>query len=220
MTTVAQVQVFLRQEQVQGVERTPDDTLELFNQFQNKTSKEVKKEIAALKGERVKTILSLELDEEAEALWQQAKAKLAHQTRGDQLVCFKLVLKGMLQERTPQPRRDVSGLTEVRPNKPSAPELRRANARSPQPVQHRSRYIPVAVKRVVSNRDGKKCTNCGSKHAIQFEHIIPYASGGTHHPDNLKLLCRNCNLQQGIERFGLRAMKRDGDCYRIKRQMP
>lgn len=57
-------------------------------------------------------------------------------------------------------------------------------------------------------RDQGKCTSCNSKYALQVEHIIPFAKGGTHEPKNLKLLCRNCNLQQGVKELGLLAMRR------------
>lgn len=83
VTTVAQVQCYLRQEQVQtGTIKNKHEKLELFQSFENKTSKQVKEEIQILKGERIKKKLVIELDEEAEALWKQAKEQLAHQSLG------------------------------------------------------------------------------------------------------------------------------------------
>ncbi len=63
--------------------------------------------------------------------------------------------------------------------------------------------IPGAVRREVWQRDGGKCTNCGSQHAVQYDHFpTPKSMGGPDTIDNLRLLCRNCNLRSAIEIFG------------------
>lgn len=61
----------------------------------------------------------------------------------------------------------------------------------------KSRYIPEAVKTRVWKRDKGKCTyvdprtenQCGSSHAIQFDHIRPYSRGGNSSVENLRLRC-------------------------------
>jgi Txe/YoeB family toxin of Txe-Axe toxin-antitoxin module len=58
-----------------------------------------------------------------------------------------------------------------------------------------SRFITAAVKKAVYNRD-KKCQKCGSKFALEFDHITPYSLGGKTEKENLRLLCRNCNQRQ------------------------
>ena len=45
----------------------------------------------------------------------------------------------------------------------------------------------------VRNRAGDKCQKCGSTHDLNIDHIIPRRVGGSHHPDNLQLLCRSCH---------------------------
>ena len=35
-----------------------------------------------------------------------------------------------------------------------------------------------------------------------FDHIKPWALGGETSEENLRLLCRNCNQRESIERFG------------------
>src|SRR5258708_1975451 len=99
MTTVAQVQVFLRQERTQGIKRSDSDRRDVFNKFENKTSKEVKKEIQELKGDRIRAKLTLELDEEAENMWMEVRARSAHQTQGDELRCFKLLMREYLHKK-------------------------------------------------------------------------------------------------------------------------
>ncbi|MEK7354867.1 MAG: HNH endonuclease [Bdellovibrionota bacterium] len=67
-------------------------------------------------------------------------------------------------------------------------------------------YIPAAVRHHVWLRDGGACTNCGSTHAVQHEHIIPVALGGESTTENVKLLCRSCNQRSAIEQFGVGKM--------------
>lgn len=53
-------------------------------------------------------------------------------------------------------------------------------------------------------RDGFKCKACGSKEYLEIDHIIPIGHGGTNEPDNLQVLCRECNygkMMNEIEYF-------------------
>ncbi|WP_253861534.1 HNH endonuclease [Mycobacterium asiaticum] len=53
------------------------------------------------------------------------------------------------------------------------------------------------MKSAVWQRDGGMCTQCKEKHYLEYDHIIPLALGGATSVDNLKILCRQCNLQKG-----------------------
>jgi hypothetical protein len=63
------------------------------------------------------------------------------------------------------------------------------------------------LRKHIFNRD-RRCVKCGSVHALQVDHILPRALGGSDDPDNLRLLCRSCNQRAAIEDFGLRHMLR------------
>jgi hypothetical protein len=74
----------------------------------------------------------------------------------------------------------------------------------------RSRYIPRHVRRLVWEKCGGTCgfispttgRRCGSADRLEFEHIRPFAKGGSHTADNLMLLCRAHNQFQAVRHFG------------------
>ncbi len=77
-------------------------------------------------------------------------------------------------------------------------------------VEKRSRYIPASEKRKVLLREQNGCTFrdsksgriCGSRHGLQFEHIVPFSQGGSNQAENLTLFCGAHNRYQA-ERMGL-----------------
>ncbi len=64
-----------------------------------------------------------------------------------------------------------------------------------------SRRIPQRVKDEVWLRDGARCvqvladgSRCPEREGLEFDHIIPWALGGTsRHAGNIRLLCRGHN---------------------------
>jgi 5-methylcytosine-specific restriction endonuclease McrA len=78
-------------------------------------------------------------------------------------------------------------VVEAKPIKsPSAPE---------------SRYIPLPIRRSVWRRDQGICRyvdpingrSCRSTHSLQIDHVLEFARGGSHSPQNLRLLCAQHN---------------------------
>lgn len=64
-------------------------------------------------------------------------------------------------------------------------------------VPKRSRIIPTSVKLEVWKRDNGKCVMCGSGDELHFDHILPYAKGGTSlKADNVQVLCARHNLEK------------------------
>lgn len=53
--------------------------------------------------------------------------------------------------------------------------------------------VPVEIRRVVFERDGGRCTECGSNFDLQYDHILPFSRGGATSVENLQLLCLECN---------------------------
>ena len=58
------------------------------------------------------------------------------------------------------------------------------------------RMIPQSIKDSVWRRDGGKCTTCGSKEFLEFDHIIPFSLGGSNTYRNVQLLCKSCNRKK------------------------
>jgi len=61
---------------------------------------------------------------------------------------------------------------------------------------YEQRKIPVSVKREVWRRDGGKCSKCGSRVKLEFDHIIPFSEGGSSTARNIELLCMDCNRKK------------------------
>lgn len=60
-----------------------------------------------------------------------------------------------------------------------------------------SRIIPSSVKLAVWRRDKGKCVICGSQENLHFDHIIPYAKGGSSLvSENIQILCAKHNLEK------------------------
>lgn len=129
ITTVAQVERYIRQEQVEaGVKPTQEQKREFFESFENKSSTEVRNEIAERRGERIRLKLALELDEEAEALWTQVRNLSAHQTQGSALNCLKVLMKSYLAQQDRKFRKPSTRKTEPASQEHNSPLLEPSNS--------------------------------------------------------------------------------------------
>ncbi len=70
------------------------------------------------------------------------------------------------------------------------------------------RSIAKSQRWQVWQRDKGACGKCGSQLNLQLDHRVPVAWGGTGELENLRLLCGNCNLREGIKSFGAAKMRR------------
>ena len=77
-----------------------------------------------------------------------------------------------------------------------------------------SRHIPDEVRDMIFVRDGGQCsfvaadgTRCQCRKGLQVDHIQPFAAGGTHHPDNLRLLCGAHNRLAAEQTLGKHVMR-------------
>lgn len=65
------------------------------------------------------------------------------------------------------------------------------------PERPRREPVPRELRRVVFERDGGRCVECGSDFDLQYDHVIPLALGGASTPENLQILCAPCNGRKG-----------------------
>lgn len=77
----------------------------------------------------------------------------------------------------------------------------------------RSRYIPAAVRRIVHERDGGRCTyrdeagrRCTKRHDLEFHHREPFGRGGPHRPDVVCLMCKTHNVLMAEKDYDSEAM--------------
>ncbi|HEY8279614.1 MAG TPA: HNH endonuclease signature motif containing protein [Bdellovibrionota bacterium] len=77
------------------------------------------------------------------------------------------------------------------------------------PPQQNTAAIPVRIRRLIFRRD-KSCQYkdpiskrmCGSRFLLEIDHIKMRCRGGSHHPANLRLLCRAHNQLVAREKLG------------------
>lgn len=79
-------------------------------------------------------------------------------------------------------------------------------SQSAAPKKRRSKSGEAEVRRQVFRKAEEKCESCGSRYALEVDHIFPVAKGGPSTIENLRLLCRNCNQRAAIEHFGINKM--------------
>jgi hypothetical protein len=77
------------------------------------------------------------------------------------------------------------------------------------PTAEGSRHVPLAVRRQVMQRDGRRCAHvgpdgrrCSSTYQIQLHHLEPFATGGPPTADNLEVRCRRHNHLHAREELG------------------
>lgn len=73
--------------------------------------------------------------------------------------------------------------------------------------QRRTRYIKAATSHGLFAKFRGHCSNCGTGRAIERDHIVSFAIGGSSEFENLQLLCRNCNQRKAIETYGAETMR-------------
>ena len=78
-----------------------------------------------------------------------------------------------------------------------------------------SSSVLQAVREQVYLRDGGRCTfvgsngnRCGCSWDLEYEHIVPFARGGSNEEDNLTLLCRAHNQYRAELTFSKEFMRK------------
>jgi hypothetical protein len=88
------------------------------------------------------------------------------------------------------------------------PQAQTAPARNLAKISSGTKPTSLAsIRRSVWREARGRCANCASHFALEIDHRVPKALGGTNSRENLRLLCRSCNQRAAIERIGLQHME-------------
>ena len=63
--------------------------------------------------------------------------------------------------------------------------------------RRQSSHVKARVRKVVFERDGYRCKDCGGWSDLTVDHMLPRSLGGSDDPSNLQTLCRSCNSRKG-----------------------
>src|SRR5262249_4034703 len=85
----------------------------------------------------------------------------------------------------------------------------------PAKLEPGSRYISRSVKREVRRRSGEQCEyvdpttqrRCESRYLLEYDHRVPFASGGTSEESNIRMLCALHNSYLGKEMLKVGRLK-------------
>ena len=92
---------------------------------------------------------------------------------------------------------------------------RRPRSRAIRSGEATSRHVPDAIKRIVYERDGGRCTFvdskgtvCGEQAWLEVDHVEGFARRQDHSVEGLRLLCRAHNQHAADELYGRAFMER------------
>ena len=223
LSVAAQAQSFFYRERKFARSYTPEGKRELLAKLDHKTSRETEVELLklspqALPQERLRQVtpehqeLRVILDAEMIQVLEEFKALASHQLANgsyQELLRFAVKIaadvlrkKKLGADTKPQVAAKAPLVHKITPT--SGPSRFSGPRRG-------SRFISVAAKRTVWERDGGGCAyvdpvthrRCGSKIRLEFDHHpIPFAHGGESTPQNLRLACRRHNLHGSEKIFG------------------
>ena len=185
LSNISKASQFFKQNEVDQV----SDKMAVLTQLENLSRREGEKMLFVISGEEKK-------EKEIEKRISATKMKISIILADETLASFKkvkdLLGKEMSHEHLIQYMVDVT-IKEIEKKKF---KILSSSKDSLAPAQVK-RVISSATKKEVYLRD-KKCTNCGSKRNLNFDHQIPFALGGKSDASNIRLLCFNCNQRARI----------------------
>ncbi len=213
LTNIGLAQVLFRKESLPR-----EAKIELIGQLENKTAREAEKIIVAkssnpieLKPDRIRVVANekIELkfiaDEKLNRKLERIRGLIAHSSPNCSLgELIEKICDIAIERLSPCERKrgiSVRGRSSIE-NLKAQKEFRVRDKESFHPMERKRTYLPVELKREVWRRANGECQNCGSQYALQIDHIVPIAKGGTNEASNLRLLCRPCNLRAAIETLG------------------
>ncbi len=212
LSALAQAQSFFKQEKTDSSQKR-----EVLSSLENKSTREVEKELVSRSSEPVKLIpeklravsaqlteLKILVEDEFLQDLERLRALVSNQLPGATMKdVLSFAVRNSIKTQTPKSPKVIPAKNEesVTKQKLSFPAQKVV-----------ARHIPVEVKRAVWHRDGGNCTfscggrRCTTKHQLEFDHIKPFSVGGEHSVENLRLRCRTHNQFTATAAFGKKKM--------------
>lgn len=179
LTNVAKAQVLFRTEKKTGEGYSKTEKLELMIQLENKSTREAERVIAK---------------ENPESLSAPAKLRVINDTHSE----LKMTIDKEFEEKLSK----LKGLLAHKiPNGTTQEILNHVMDLAIEKLDPKEKPRNSLKKRIWI-KSHSKCEICKSQHALQIDHIHPKAKGGTNEVENLRLLCRNCNQREAINKIG------------------
>jgi hypothetical protein len=205
VSTLSQVHSFFVQEERQmGKTYSIEEKKTVLNEIEGKSTDQTERVLKTLSPEQVKpekkrrlnkkqSELRLVISEELLEKLERLKNLLGHKSDAQ-------TYAGLIEELADLALKKLDPM-----EKPRVPPLETKTS---------TRYISEKTKRAIWQRDGGQCTyndpitgRCSGKHALQYQHIIPFAQGGQSTFDNLTLHCQAHNRLAAIQAYGLEKMQ-------------
>jgi HNH endonuclease len=228
VTNLSKIQSFLRAEKAAAHPFTKAQKLELISELEEKSTREVEKELVSLshqpallaekfQGARASVLLGEEsqkfettLSQEHQDLLAEFRNLYAHELKdsGNGSVLVFLLQKaiqykkkklGLLDKAKPQNAAPLPSAEKVNANKLPVTAL----------ISRQRKYLSVHLKKHLwqraqaccEYRDAKSQKRCDSKIALEIDHVLPLALGGSDKLQNLRLLCRAHNSRRAVRTF-------------------
>jgi len=99
---------------------------------------------------------------------------------------------------------NIGSSNESKKNKGKAPPMVSTGSAEAGSKAQSERSVVQAAQAACQFQDPITGNVCGSRYQIEIDHIVPKAMGGTDEPENLRVLCREHNLQAAEQIFGKR----------------
>jgi 5-methylcytosine-specific restriction endonuclease McrA len=233
LSTLAKAQSFFRHER-ENI-KTPAKKIEILVKLENKSAREVEKKLVSMSSsperlapERLRSVTATY--SELKILVEDGFLKDIEELRGllahsrphasiKELIAY-AVDRAVKELRPKAPGRatetPISAQTKESVVQPKTMDTPHSHAEPTQSKNTVSRHISQEVKRQVWRRDCGECgfvdpisrRKCGSKHGLEYDHIVPFAVGGETTSENLRLRCRTHNQLEAIVVFGEQKMAR------------
>ncbi|GEM_PF-772574 len=181
--------------------KSKSETVTLFDHIRSakQLPPPAKKRVVVKQTEGSKDVrLSVSISKETLAKIEQVKSLYAKKNRSGESLDLDKVLDIMAQAALEKYEERIAPKQEAR-------KIKSENLKT----KRKGRYISKQTKYIVYKKASGKCELCGSIKNLQYDHSVPHAKGGGNEQSNIRLLCSNCNLRQGVLIFGTSAMKRE-----------